>query len=156
MTKPTWRIPDASLDAVLSNYCQDLTAVAPQNRKAISPEFEEEIQEVLCSLSRKDTRSICFTGEAGSGKSTMISCVAQYIAEGKNLPPSLQGTRVLQLNLNAMCAGAQILGQFEERMKPLVDGLQERQGIFKGNRIVLASDDVSLLFNADNFSAAAK
>src|SRR5690606_8359220 len=55
---------------------------------------------------------------------------------------SLRGARVLQLDLQAMNAGAKFRGQFEEKLKPLIDGLKEREGMLKGRKIILAIDEI--------------
>ncbi len=140
-----YKISDSQLEQALVKYCKDLTEMA--RRGDLDPVIgrDQEIEQAMRVLGRRKQSSQCFTGDAGVGKSTMFSGIAQYLvdnAETGKLPISLEGARVLELDLQSMNAGAKFRGEFEERLKPLIDGLAERGGIFRGKKIILAIDEI--------------
>jgi ATP-dependent Clp protease ATP-binding subunit ClpC len=136
------KVPDAAIEAVIRQYCKDLTADAANAKLDPVVGRNQEIVDTIKILSRRKQASVCFTGEAGVGKSAMFAGVAQYIADDQDVPDSLRGARVLTLDLQGMNAGAKFRGQFEEKLKPLIDGLQEREGLLKGRKIILAIDEI--------------
>lgn len=133
---------DAAIDAVIRQYCNDLSEKADQGRLDPVVGRDGETADSIKILSRRKQASLCFTGDAGVGKTAMFSAIAQYIADGKDVPDSLEGARVLQLDLQAMNAGAKFRGEFEGKLKPLIDGLQEREGYLRGRKIILAIDEI--------------
>jgi ATP-dependent Clp protease ATP-binding subunit ClpC len=133
---------DAAIEAVIRQYCSDLTEKAETGRLDPVVGRDAETADSIKILSRRKQASLCFTGDAGVGKTAMFSAVAQYIADGKNVPDSLENARVLQLDLQAMNAGAKFRGEFEGKLKPLIDGLQERGGYLRGRKIILAIDEI--------------
>lgn len=147
MTGNNWKIPDKGLDAAIKNWCKDLTAEA-QDAGTLPAHVEEEILAVVNSLGRVKHSSVCITGEPGTGKSTILRYVAQYIAGNKDLPESLRDARILMVDLDHMNAGAKFRGQFEERLKPLLDGIAEREGRLDGRKIILAFDDFAAVMGA--------
>jgi len=136
------KIPDAALEQALRQYGVDLTERAQNNRLDPVVGRNDEVVSSIQILSRRKQASVCFTGEAGVGKSAMFSGIAQYIAEDKGVPDALRGARVIELDLQAMNAGAKFRGQFEERLKPIIDGLKEREGYFKGRKVIIAIDEI--------------
>lgn len=136
------KIPDAAIEAVIRNYCEDLSENAMNGSLDPVVGRDEETRDSIKILSRRKQASLCYTGEAGVGKTAMFSAVAQYISDDQDVPDSIRGARVLQLDLQAMNAGAKYRGQFEEKLKPLIDGLKEREGILKGRKIILAIDEI--------------
>jgi ATP-dependent Clp protease ATP-binding subunit ClpC len=136
------KISDASIEGVIRQYCDDLTEKAAAGKLDPVVGRDEEVVDSIKILSRRKQASVCFTGDAGVGKTAMFSGVAQYIADDKDVPDSLRGARVLSLDLQAMNAGAKFRGQFEEKLKPLIDGLKEREGYLKGRKIILAIDEI--------------
>jgi ATP-dependent Clp protease ATP-binding subunit ClpC len=136
------KIPDAAIEAVIRQYCDDLSAKAADHKLDPVVGRDQETIDTIKILSRRKQASVCFTGEAGVGKTAMFAGVAQYIADDKEVPDSLRGARVLSLDLQAMNAGAKFRGQFEEKLKPLIDGLKEREGWLKGRKIILAIDEI--------------
>lgn len=138
----TYGTPDAAIEAIIKQYCKDLTALAAEGSLDPVVGREAETDQALKVLTRRKQSSLCFTGEAGVGKSAMFAAVAQRLVDDPNLPESLKGARILELDLQAMNAGAKYRGTFEERLKPLIDGLQEREGILKGVKIILAIDEI--------------
>ena len=81
---------------------------------------EEEIRRVMQTLSRRTKNNPCLMGEPGVGKTAIVEGLAQRIAEG-DVPDSLKGRRLLSLDLSAMVAGTKYRGEFEERIKNLMD-----------------------------------
>jgi ATP-dependent Clp protease ATP-binding subunit ClpA len=144
MTRQNWKVTDAAINAIIQNWGQDLTAYA-QNAVESPAHFEESVIAVVRSLARVTGNSVCITGDTGIGKTRMIGAVAQYLAGGMELPGSLQGARVIFLDLDRMNAGAKFRGQLEERLKPLLDGIAEREGRVDGRKIILAFDDLSAM-----------
>lgn len=140
------KISEATLTNAIETWCRDLTAETPASGTDALPEhFDDVVQAVIRSLAKNQNVSSCIIGEAGSGKSTLIGHVAQRLAAGKDVPSSLQGARVLMLDMDRMRAGSQFRGQLEERLKPLVDGLREREGVVNGRKIILAFDELTTL-----------
>ncbi len=136
------KVPDAAIEAVIRQYCDDLSAKAADHKLDPVVGRDQETIDTIKILSRRKQASVCFTGDAGVGKTAMFAGVAQYIADDKDVPDSLRGARVLSLDLQAMNAGAKFRGQFEEKLKPLIDGLKEREGWLKGRKIILAIDEI--------------
>ncbi|MEZ0260143.1 MAG: AAA family ATPase [Alphaproteobacteria bacterium] len=136
------KISDASIEGVIRQYCDDLTEKAINGKLDPVVGRDQEVVDSIKILSRRKQASVCYTGDAGVGKTAMFSGVAQYIADDKDVPDSLRGARVLSLDLQAMNAGAKFRGQFEEKLKPLIDGLKEREGYLKGRKIILAIDEI--------------
>ena len=136
------KVPDAAIEAVIRQFCDDLTAKAADHKLDPVVGRDQETVDTIKILSRRKQASVCFTGEAGVGKTAMFAGVAQYINDDKDVPDSLRGARVLSLDLQAMNAGAKFRGQFEEKLKPLIDGLKEREGYLKGRKIILAIDEI--------------
>jgi len=136
------KIPDSALEQALRAYGVDLTERAQQGKLDPVVGRDAEVIDSIKVLSRRKQASVCFTGDAGVGKSAMFSGVAQYIANDQDVPDALRGARVIELDLQAMNAGAKFRGQFEERLKPIIDGLKEREGYFKGRKVILAIDEI--------------
>ena len=137
-----YKVSDATIEAIIRQYCKDLTELAADGRLDPVIGREKETNQALKVLTRRKQSSLCFTGDAGVGKSAMFAAIAQHLVDDKNLPESLVGARVLELDLQAMNAGAKFRGQFEEKLKPLIDGLQERAGILKGRKVIMAIDEI--------------
>ncbi|TAL33685.1 MAG: ATP-dependent Clp protease ATP-binding subunit [Alphaproteobacteria bacterium] len=144
MTGQGWRVPDKILNAFIQNWCRDLTTEA-QNAVDLPEHLKEDALAAVRGLARLTRNSVCITGEAGTGKTSVIGAVAQYLANGADLPESLQGARVIMLDLDRMTAGAQFRGQFEERLYPLLEGLRERDGCLEGRKIIFACDNLPSL-----------
>lgn len=137
------KITDAQLEQALREYTDDLSEKAKNGKLDPVVGRDQEVKDTLRVLSRRQQGNIAFTGDAGVGKTAMFRGVAQAINDGnENVPDSLKNSRVLQLDIQKMLAGAKFKGQFEERLKPVIDGLQEREGWFKGKKIIIAIDEI--------------
>lgn len=153
------KITDAQLEQALRDYTTDLTEIDANGKADPVVGRDDEVKNALRILSRRKKANVAFTGEAGVGKTAMFSGVAHAINEGgADVPDTLKNARVLQLDIQKMLAGAKFKGQFEERLKPVIDGLQEREGWFKGRKIILALDEIHNQLgagkNADDSSSA--
>lgn len=136
------KVSDSAIEAVLKQYCIDLSERAAQGRLDPVIGRDKETDQALRVMTRRQQASLCFTGDAGVGKTAMFAALAQRINDDHDLPENLRGARIVQLDLQSMNAGAQYRGQFEAKLKPLIDGLQEREGWFKGRKIILAIDEI--------------
>ncbi len=137
------RVPDSAIEAIIKQFCDDLSEKAASGKLDPVVGRDGETDQALKVMSRRKQASMCFTGDAGVGKTAMFSAVAQRLHDDRdNLPESLKDARVLVLDLQAMNAGAKFRGQFEEKLKPLIDGLKEREGYLKGRKVILAIDEI--------------
>ncbi len=125
----------------LSLYCTDLTAKAREGRVDPTIGREKEIYRVTQILSRRTKNNPCLIGEPGVGKTAIAEGLASRIARGE-VPPRLRDKEVHLLDLTALVAGTQFRGQFESRIKALVDEVREA-----GN-IILFIDEVHNLVGA--------
>ncbi len=147
--KKNYKIPDAKLEDALAKFGRDLTAEARAGTLDPVVGRDEDADQALQVLNRRKQSSLCFTGEAGTGKTSMFYAVAQRIVDDSaNLPEGLRDARVIQLDLQGMNAGASLRGQFEEKLKPIVDGLAERNGMINGKKIIIAIDELPTQLSA--------
>ena len=119
----------------LDQYCTDLTAKAREGRMDPTIGRQREIYRVTQILSRRTKNNPCLIGEPGVGKTAIAEGLADRIARGQ-VPPRLLGKEVHLLDLTALVAGTQFRGQFESRIKGLVDEVRAA-----GN-IILFIDEV--------------
>jgi len=110
----------ASKGAALDKYCTDLTHQARESK--IDPVIgrEQEIRTMTDILLRRRQNNPLLTGEAGVGKTAVVEGLALTIAAGK-VPPPLRDVRLLSLDVGALLAGASMKGEFESRLKSVLD-----------------------------------
>ena len=125
----------------LDNYCIDLTARAREGKLDSMIGREEELERVIQILNRRQKNTPCLIGEPGVGKTAIAEGLAQRIATG-NVPYKLQDKQVFLLDLTALVAGTQFRGQFESRMKGLIEEIRKQ-----GN-IILVIDEVHNIVGA--------
>ena len=125
----------------LDNYCIDLTARAREGKLDSMIGREEELERVIQILNRRQKNNPCLIGEPGVGKTAIAEGLAQRIAMG-NVPYKLQDKQVFLLDLTALVAGTQFRGQFESRMKGLIEEIRKQ-----GN-IILVIDEVHKIVGA--------
>ncbi len=131
----------ASSTPVADGFSRDLTALAKCG--GLDPVIgrENEINRVITVLCRRTKNDPVLIGEPGVGKSAIAEGIAQRIAEG-NVPEPVSGMRILSLDLGAMIAGTKYRGEFEERLKALMDELRE------DGRIILFIDEIHTIVGA--------
>lgn len=128
--------------SVLQEYTIDLTAKANQGLLDPVVERSESIERIIHILSRRTKNNPALTGEAGVGKTAVIEGLAEKIV-AKQVPESLLDKRILQLDLMSILAGASHRGEFEERMKDLIEELKNSQG-----KIILFIDEIHNIVGA--------
>ncbi|NGN95733.1 ATP-dependent chaperone ClpB [Nocardioides sp. KC13] len=111
----------------LEKYSQDLTEAAEKGKLDPVIGRDAEIRRVIQVLSRRTKNNPVLIGEPGVGKTAVVEGLAQRIIAG-DVPDSLKGRRVLSLDLAAMVAGAQYRGQFEERLKAVLEEIKAAEG----------------------------
>ena len=125
----------------LDNYCIDLTQRAREKKLDAMVGRAEELERVIQILNRRQKNNPCLIGEPGVGKTAIAEGLAQRIAMG-NVPTKLQNKQVYLLDLTALVAGTQFRGQFESRMKGLIEEIRKQ-----GN-IILVIDEVHNIVGA--------
>ena len=125
----------------LDNYCIDLTARAAEGKLDTMIGRAEELERVIQILNRRQKNNPCLIGEPGVGKTAIAEGLAQRIADGE-VPDKLKGKQVFLLDLTALVAGTQFRGQFESRMKGLIEEIRRH-----GN-IILVIDEVHNIVGA--------
>lgn len=108
----------------LEDYSRDLTAQAKAGLLEPVIGREEEISRMIQILSRKNKNNPVLVGDAGVGKTALALGLAQRVADGQ-VPASLAGMRVLELDLMSVVAGTRFRGDFEERMNNIINDIEE-------------------------------
>ena len=125
----------------LDQYSRDLTQLATEG--ALDPVVgrEEEIQRVIQILSRRTKNNPCLIGEPGVGKTAIVEAIAQKIVQGL-VPETMEGKRLISLDLSGTVAGSKYRGEFEERLKRIMDEVEN-----SGN-IILFIDEIHTIIGA--------
>ncbi len=131
---------------LLDQLTTDLTAMAEENKLDPVVGRQKEIERVIQILSRRTKNNPALVGEPGVGKTAIVEGLAQQIIEG-NVPGPLLNKRVVQLDVGSLVAGTIYRGQFEERMKRVIDEL-------KGSKAILFIDELHMLVGAGSAGSA--
>lgn len=107
----------------LGRFAIDMTAQAESGKMDPIVGRDEEIRQVIDVLMRRRQNNPILTGEAGVGKTAVVEGFAQALAAGK-VPPALEGVRLFALDIGLMQAGASMKGEFEQRLRSLIDEVQ--------------------------------
>ena len=126
----------------LEKYSRDLTQLAREGKLDPVIGRDNEILRLIQILSRRTKNNPVLIGEAGVGKTAIAEGLAQKIANN-DVPEILSGKRVVQLDLGAMIAGSRFRGEFEERLKAIMEEVQRAQG-----DIILMIDELHTVVGA--------
>lgn len=126
----------------LDRFSQDLTAKAAAGGMDPVLGRDEEIRQIVDVLMRRRQNNPILTGEAGVGKTAVVEGFAQRIASG-DVPPSLRGVRLCALDIGLMQAGASMKGEFEQRLRSVIDEVQNSP-----TPIILFIDEAHTLIGA--------
>ncbi|QDW73487.1 ATP-dependent Clp protease ATP-binding subunit [Lachnospiraceae bacterium KGMB03038] len=134
-------------EGVLEQFGTDLTAQAEEGKLDPVIGRKEEIGRLMQILSRRTKNNPCLVGEPGVGKTAVIEGLAQQIAAGV-VPDSMKNKRILTMDLAGMVAGSKYRGEFEERMKRLI------QEVKAAGNIILFLDEVHTIIGAGGAEGA--
>jgi type VI secretion system protein VasG len=115
--------PGAKGTTALDRFAQDLTAKAKAGQMDPVLGREDEVRQVIDVLMRRRQNNPILTGEAGVGKTAVVEGFAQRIASG-DVPPPLKGVKLCVLDVGLMQAGASMKGEFEQRLRSVIDEVQ--------------------------------
>jgi ATP-dependent Clp protease ATP-binding subunit ClpC len=132
----------------LEKYSRDLSALAKSGKLDPVIGRDNEILRVVQVLSRRTKNNPVLIGEAGVGKTAIVEGLAQKIASN-DVPETLMGKRVVALDLGAMVAGSRFRGEFEERLKAVMEEIQRAQG-----EVILFIDELHTVVGAGAASGA--
>ncbi len=146
-TKKTASSPSKTSTPTLDKYGTDLTKNAREGKLDPVIGREEEMQRVIQILSRRTKNNPCLIGEPGVGKTAVAEGLAEKITEG-SVPESILNKRVVTLDLSAMIAGAKYRGEFEERIKTVIDEVK------KAGDVILFIDEIHTIIGAGGAEGA--
>ena len=131
----------------LDSYSRNLTELAREGKLDPVIGREQEIQRLIQILSRRTKNNPCLIGEPGVGKTAVVEGLAQLIIEG-NVPETIASKRVVTLDLSGMVAGSKYRGEFEERIKKVLEEIR------KAGNVLLFIDELHTIVGAGSAEGA--
>ncbi|MCK4250798.1 AAA family ATPase, partial [candidate division WOR-3 bacterium] len=141
----TQRVTDQDAEnkyMALERFARDITALAKQGKLDPVIGRDNEIKRIIQVLSRRTKNNPVLIGDAGVGKTAIIEGLAQKIIE-KNIPEILKDKRILSLDIGALVAGSKYRGEFEDRLKAVMDEIKKGKG-----EIILFIDELHTIVGA--------
>lgn len=127
--------------SILDQYSRDLTKLAREGKLDPVVGREDEIKRVIQILSRRTKNNPCLLGEPGVGKTAIVEGLASKIVKGE-VPETVRGKRVLSIDLSAILAGTKYRGEFEDRLRKILDE------IFAQGNIIIFVDEIHTIIGA--------
>ena len=146
-TKVTNENPEGTYN-VLEKYGHDLVSAAKEHKLDPVIGRDDEIRNVIRILSRKSKNNPCLIGEPGVGKTAIAEGLAQRIVRG-DVPDNLKDRTIFSLDMGALIAGAKYRGEFEERLKAVLNEIKSSDG-----RIILFIDELHTIVGAGKTDGA--
>jgi len=133
---------------ILKKFGRDMTAEAKRGKTDPVIGRDEEIRRMIQILARKTKNNVVLIGEAGVGKTAIVEGLAERIVKN-DVPNNLQNKIIYELDMGALVAGAKYRGEFEERLKSVLNKIKESEG-----KIILFIDEMHLIIGAGKTEGA--
>ena len=133
---------------VLEKFGRNITNEVKKNKVDPVIGRDEEIRNIITVLARKTKNNVILLGEPGVGKTAIVEGLALRIVK-KDVPQSLQDKEIFELDMGALLAGAKYQGEFEERLKAVLNKIKE-----SNHKIILFIDEIHLIVGAGRSSGA--
>lgn len=138
---------EGSSTPMIDQYGRDLTALAAAKRLDVTVGREQETERLIQILSRRTKNNPCLIGEPGVGKTAIVEGLAQRIVQ-EQVPQPMRGKRVVTLDMAGMVAGSKYRGEFEERMKRMI------QEVSQNKEVLLFVDELHTIIGAGGAEGA--
>ncbi len=140
-------IPQSRPTPTLDKFGKDITELAKSGKLDKVIGRQKELERVINILSRRNKNNPCIIGEPGVGKTAIVEALAQKIVSGE-MPDEFSDKRIVALDLSSMVAGTKYRGDFEERLKKIIDEVK------KSNNVILFIDELHNLVGAGSAEGA--